>query len=382
MKIGLITYHAAYNFGSVLQAYATQEIIRNIAGNCEIINYRSREQKRIYSLFVWNKGSKFVKSLVKNFLLIPEIKSRLRRAKIYEDLFQSKFCLSEECVTPEDVYAMWDKYDLIISGSDQIWNKHSNELIGVDWKYMYPYLLAGYNGKKVSYASSITNMSIDEINKIIKYIREFNSVSVREYESSVMLNREFGLDTINVLDPTFLLTREDWISRLKLEKIDDSYILYYALDSFKEIGKSLKKIKKYAKLRGRKIKIIAPMNIVRTSKDVEVLYDIGPVQFLSFILNADTVITDSYHGTILSVNLQRDIYSICKNNPSDFRKVDILNRIGLANRVIGDLDDLLNRTYKQIDYSKINAILDELRQKSLIYLKSSIGVSDGYNNNL
>lgn len=92
-------------------------------------------------------------------LNIPCYKRRKIRQENYEKLIKNWFNLSVECVEPEDVYALWDKYDIIISGSDQIWNKMSNELANVSWKYMMPYLLYGYMGKKVSYASSIIPFS-------------------------------------------------------------------------------------------------------------------------------------------------------------------------------------------------------------------------------
>lgn len=89
-------------------------------------------------------------------------------------MIKNWFNLSVECVEPEDVYALWDKYDIIISGSDQIWNKMSNELANVSWKYMMPYLLYGYMGKKVSYASSIGNMSDEDLLKIIPEVEKFS----------------------------------------------------------------------------------------------------------------------------------------------------------------------------------------------------------------
>ena len=79
MKIGLITYHSAYNFGSVLQAYATQTVIKRIAGNCEIINYRTKEQKRVYSIFVWSKGWRVLISAVNNGLALLKLREKKKR---------------------------------------------------------------------------------------------------------------------------------------------------------------------------------------------------------------------------------------------------------------------------------------------------------------
>ena len=375
MKIGLITYHSAYNFGSVLQAYATQETIRKIAGNCEIINYRTREQKRYYSIFKIEKSTNIIKSVAKNVLSIPLYVQKRDRQKKYEELFKKIFNLSEECEEPEDVYNIWEKYDLIVAGSDQIWNKYSNELNHVSWKYMYPYILHGYKGKKISYASSPANMTIDDINNIIEDLRKFDYISFREKRSCDFLNKTFKLNAMNVLDPTFLLQKDDWIKKMQLNCIhEENYILYYALGSRKETSYSLKKLKSYADEKKLKVKVIAPLTILNRVKDVEFIYNADPVDFLNLINNAKIVITDSYHGTILSVNFNKEIYSFCRNGGADFRKSDILTRLGLKERIIKNIDDFINedKKEKQLNYSIINTKLNSLREKSMKYLIDSI----------
>lgn len=373
MKIGLITYHSAYNFGSVLQAYATQETIKKIGGNCEIIDYRSKEQKRVYSIFKWDKDKFFLKSLVKNILAIFNYSAKKKRQIKYETLFEKIFNLSELCIEPNDVYKIWNKYDIIISGSDQIWNKHSNELENVSWEYMNPYLLNGYNGIKVSYASSLTNMTDDEINKIYPSLKSFNAISIREYETSNKLNQTFDLKTINVLDPTFLLKKEEWIKKFDLKKDNaEKYILYYVLCKRKDITKSIEKIKKIAQQKKLKVKMIAPLSFIKNDPEIDVLCDIDPVDFLNLIYNAESVITDSYHGTILSVNLGIDVYSVCKGNPSDFRKIDILNRIGMKDRIIDDISKIIEKNYSSIDYEIVNKNLNLLRDNSIQYLRNNL----------
>lgn len=373
MRIGLITYHSAYNFGSVLQAYATQEIIREITGSCEVINYRSREQRKVYSIYKWDKGMALFKSLVKNVLSIPNYGIMKNRANKYEQVINDLFTLSEECVEPEDVYGVWKKYDIIVSGSDQIWNKHSNELENISWEYMFPYLLHGYEGKKVSYASSITNMSDEEIEFISADLKKFDYISVRESSSSKKLNKEYNLNTINAIDPTFLLRKDEWITKLNLKKDEaEKYILFYVLCRHSEIKDLMSTVKKIAATKKISIKMIVPLNNIRPEHGIEILQDVDPIDFMNLIYNATAVITDSYHGTILSVNLQKDIYSVCKGFPSDFRKVDILEGIGLQDRIIRNPEVLLFSEYPEIDYESIISCIDDLRMKSIGYLKMAL----------
>lgn len=373
MKIGLITYHSAYNFGSVLQAYALQEYIKSKQGNCEVINYRMKEQRRVYSIFTWNnKGIKWIKSLIKNILIIPHYNSKKKRQDDYENLIKKIFVLSKECIEPEDVYAVWDKYDLIISGSDQIWNKHSNELENISWKYMRPYLLYGYKGKKISYASSIANMKDSDLKKIIPYIERFSAVSIREKESADKLSKRCKVNIQNVLDPTFLLSKREWIERFHLKNSSEEYILYYALNGRKDIKAVRHIVEEYAKQRNYKVKMIAPLVYVKGNRAIEVLEDTDPVAFLNLIYNAKTIVTDSYHGTILSINFEKDVYSICGRNESDFRKTDILKQIGLESRVVYDLKDLLNKKFDSIDYRLVNDKLEHLRKQSRLYLDNAL----------
>lgn len=381
MKVGLITYHSAYNFGSVLQAYATQETIKNIAKECEIIDYRSKEQQRVYAIFKWDKGSAFLKSIIKNILSLFFYGLKKKRQKKYENTMNLLFNLSERCETPEEVYNIWGKYETIVSGSDQIWNKHSNELENVSWEYMNPYLLRGFEGKKVSYASSVTNMSDDELGQIYPDIKKFNCVSIRERESCERLNVMYQLNAINVLDPTFLLKRGEWITKLKLQdKNFGEYILFYALGKRSEIKEMLEKVKKIAMVKKLKVKVVTPLNYIKPQKEIEILWDVDPVEFLTLIYNAKEIITDSYHGTILSINLEKEIYSICKGHPSDFRKIDILERIGLKDRVVANLEELLEKEYNKIDYLFVGKLVDEMREESIVYLKNALGdESNEYN---
>lgn len=373
MRVGLITYHAAYNFGSVLQAYATQEIVKRISGNCEIINYRTNEQKRVYDIFVWNKGRRALKSLIKNLLVLPHIFSKKERAKGYERTIEKLFNLSPECNEPGDVYAMWDKYDIIISGSDQIWNKHSNELHGVSWDYMMPYLLKDFCGKKVSYASSFPCMNKAEIGKIVSYINRFSCISVRERYLVEVLSTVCSVPVSNVLDPTLLFDKGEWIDKLGL-KVDNSekYVLYYALNKWNDLHKSIKEVVRYAKMRNISVKMISPLFPVISRPGLEVLQCVTPIEFLNLILNADTVITDSYHGTIFSINFEKEMYSINGANESDIRKTDILSRVGLQDRIIKSASDMCGKMFTKIDYKIVRKKLEAQRKTSVEYLERAL----------
>ena len=224
--IGIITYHSAYNYGSVLQAYATQEAVKSIDSNVKIINYRMDEQKNFYSLYRFNYG--LFRGL-KDLRELPIHFKRKSRSNKFESFISNKMVLTKYFSQPEKFEEIANQFSLIISGSDQILNKHSNELRNNDWKYMDPYLLKKFKGRRISYASSLGNMEEDELKEILPIIKDFEYFSVREKSTALKIEKEIGKKIQWVCDPTFLLSRNDWIKKLQLEKNDKDYILYYSL---------------------------------------------------------------------------------------------------------------------------------------------------------
>ena len=108
-KIGIITFHSAYNYGSVLQAFATQTFIKKLGSENEIINYRLDEQRRVYSNLRFNYG---YKEFIKDLSLLPIYGRRNIRKEKFETFLFENIDASDICRTPEDVRKIWDKYPM------------------------------------------------------------------------------------------------------------------------------------------------------------------------------------------------------------------------------------------------------------------------------
>lgn len=370
-KVGLITYHAAYNYGSALQAFATQQAIASLGHDVEIINYRMPEQIYFYKkLYHFRYGKA---SAVRDLLQLPMHSKRILRSKNFERFFADYLNLTEEMAVPEQVSDMWKKYDTIVSGSDQIWNKDSVEFRRNDLRYMDPYLLKGFNGKKVSYASSVGTLDRNKLDKILPAIDEFDALSFRERKSSEFIAKELKRDVTNVLDPTFLLSKDQWIKQLNLVKKVEDYILYYSLTSYRDELKESKHLVELADKFGCKVIVITPLNYAPVhDKRIEYRPDYGPREFLELIYNAKLVITYSFHGTALSANLGVPFYSLAKKSSSDYRKADILGRLGLTERIAYGLEDVLSRPDEAIDYDKVMERIEEYRKHSVEYLEKAL----------
>lgn len=370
MKVCIITYHSAHNFGSMLQAYATQEVIEDLGYDCTVLNYRMKEQKDFYSLLRTKYG---ITNFAKDVLLLFFLKSRKKANERFERFIEKSLHSTREIYEPNEVRALWNEFDIAISGSDQIWNKHSFEMEHNDWEYMDPYLLDGFKGKKLSYASSIGGMTDDELNHIISKLDDYDYLSTRERSAADRLSHMLGKSVHVVLDPTFLLSKEEWIQKLKLKKTGEKpYILYYSLRGYKNGIPRMKVLKQIAKEKNATIKVITPFYYIPyMDSHFEYVFDFGPKEFLESIYNADMVISESYHGTILSMNFGKDVYSLCGTKGAEYRKTEILKRLGMEDRIIYDIRNLLEN-HNPIDYRIVSAKLDELRRQSMNYLTNAL----------
>lgn len=370
-KIGIITFHSAYNYGSVLQAFATQEAVRRLGYEPEIINYRLQEQKYVYANLRFKYG---VRELLKDLTLMPMFRKRSQKYEDFERFFKKYLNLTEEAETPEQVSSIWKRYTTVISGSDQIWNKHSLELEFIDWKFMKPYLLEDFQGKKISYASSVANMSDDELSKIKPALLQFDSIAMRESSSAEKISKLLGKNVEAVLDPTFLLNQNEWVQALDLksERKTKDYILFYSLGGLKRFSTLKPILEAISKREKCPILILTPFCYTAKNANFVPHPEYGPCKFLNAVRDARMVITDSYHGTILSINFGKDVYSLCRNGGSEFRKTDILRLVGMEERIVTDPKQLLTHSFSKIAYSDVQKKIESLRQNSLSYLETSL----------
>ena len=244
-KIGTITFHSSYNYGSSLQAYALQETVKKIC-NCkyEIINLRIDKQKDMYSIY---REKKFLSNLARKIGTKDYEKKYTAKNQKFEDFINNKLNITKEYNSFEEIKNDNLDYDYYISGSDQLWNTRAYDF---DWAYFLGFTT---KGQKVSYAASFGPKAIDfteeEKEKIKQYISEYKAISVREEGSYQNIYKLTGKEAQINMDPTILLNKEEWESMLPKEKMQNGeYILYYSLGPSREDIKLVKKIAKKLKL--------------------------------------------------------------------------------------------------------------------------------------
>jgi hypothetical protein len=247
IKVGLITFSVAYNIGSLLQTYALQSILKNKYDlDLEIINFSNKKQQEYYSLF-YKLNS--VRNFFINIIIVFLYPFFIKRRTGFKDFILKKLILSEKLLsTVEEVKNVCNKYEILICGSDQIWNTNC---IDFDETYFLP-----FKGefRKIAYAPSFggknpfTNKNYRE--KLIKLINDFDFVSIREKNGEGWLSEHTSKEISLVPDPTLLLDGEYWNELLEVntniidEKINENYIFFYGIPYYKDTIKVLSKISK------------------------------------------------------------------------------------------------------------------------------------------
>lgn len=358
MKIDIITLHAVQNYGSVLQAFATQEKLKQYGCEVTIINYTRDVVKYENLRKIWGQGNP-----VRSLVIMPTIK---RWKHVFKDFCEKNLNLSEERYSDEKDFEGYPlKADAYCTGSDQVWNsKWNNGIIPPLYLSFVP-----KNCYKFSYAASFgqTYLEQNEINITQKYIDEYKYISVREKSGIDILEKQYHYEkSVQIVDPTLALSSDFWRQYSTPRIIKGEYILIYNLNRSKEFDN-------YAVQLSKKTGI----KLVRLCTRYDQFYRPGKsmfvpeiFEFVSLIDNAKYVLTDSFHATAFSMNMNTE--PICVY-PKEFggRIESFLQITESLQRRVVDYDDfdVVNRP---VDFKKVNQILENERKKIDAYLRTII----------
>lgn len=357
MKIGILTYHFSINFGAVLQCYSLLTALREAGYEAVVINYVSDEQADNISLYRKNRN---IKSVVKNALLLPFHKLRKERNTLFGDFLKNHLKCTRKVKDYEGFKSLLEEeeFDAIFVGSDQVWNPKIKDFDRI-------FFLKGIQGvRKVGYAVSIGEATIDDLYPYRNEINNFDIVSMRE-KSAADIIKNFCSKNIQIaLDPTFLLSHEQWkdLCLSSREVPSNKYLTCLFLNKEK-YENNLAAAKSFADRMGLQL-VLLEMRVSKTSIKYHGVINIGPSEFLKYIQNSACVITDSFHTTVFPLLLNVPFYSI-NNNPesNDTRRIELLCRFSMEKNYIS-VDELEKRDLPHLNSNNVNKVLQEMRYSS------------------
>lgn len=324
--VGIITYHAAHNYGSVLQAYALQKVVSSFGYKCTLINFRTARQKQMY-LPCFKKGPYITR--VKRLLShLPFVFDIMRKYSLFEDFIGSVPHTEKEYSTLLELEEDIPIFDFYISGSDQIWNCTCEDF---DWAFFLPFVKVG---KKIAYASSMgptpfEHVSSEDLSQIIPLLENYDHISVRE---DITAKRIGPINRVNlpvVLDPTLLVSQEEW-----LKVIDESpiikghYILLYVPFYREEAYELAYKLSVRYNLR---VVVTQHYGIRNRLKWKTFIYHcaVGPKEFLNLCKHATFTCGYSFHLVAFSIIF--NVPFVALNVNADSRVSNLLSLIGRSN---------------------------------------------------
>lgn len=343
MSVGILTFHAGFNHGAFLQAFALQNALFRLNVQNTIINYINWNQYlKEYRFALWSK----------NVFLLGEKANRVRKfIKSRKKFYQTKRIFNAD-------QKIINQFDAVIFGSDEIWNL-DNCVFGYDSVYFGDQI----NTKKLAYAPSFgsTNAGSGIPANINKNLKKFDLISVRDQNSYDILKENISIDPQIVPDPTFIYD----ILHVAKNCNKKNFILIYANDLRSNF---VKKIKKFAIDSGKRIISIG----YRKNWADENFTNITPFELLGYFLKSDFVFTDLFHGTIFSVlankNFILQLSEYRKNKFYPMLKVlDIEDRVYTA----ADFEQVVK---SKIDYTYVNERVKQYKNTGLNFLRIALNL--------
>lgn len=379
MKIttATLTFHAAHNYGSMLQAYALQQVIKSLGYENKIINLRTTRQKFIYRHPDDNKGASWKSKYIGRIIRLPFKKDLVRKYNYFEDFLEQDLDVTQELSTLEDVtdFVQRKPFDFYIVGSDQIWNTACSDF---DWSFFLPFATSR---SALSYACSMGQLGHIQVAEsdyaaIRDSLSNFKAISVREKGTAEVINKITGSYPLIHIDPTLMMKSEEWEASphfIKEPLIKGDYIFVY-VPAYKEsvygianqLSKAIDLPAFYSSFH---------YQAIFKHPNLKCQLSVGPWQFLNLIKHAKVVVSGSFHAAAFSIIFKTPFFAV--NGDKDNRMKDLLSLVGLENLTINQNDVNEKRILMDnIDWSIVDSALSEGKEKGIEYLNQNLRIND------
>lgn len=374
MKIGILTLPQAENYGGILQAIALYRVLHNQENEVILIYKESYPTlwKEIVKKILLRIPFVDIKNIKVNFM---KEEARQKRKLFHRNFIENEiFKISENLYTKKDldIYMKNEKFDAVVVGSDQVWRKEY-----INDKYYKSYFLDFVDGnktKKIAYAASFGKNyweGTDDIEDISRCLKEFDAIGTRELSGIDICKNSFGVENAkHVLDPTLLIGKDFYlneiVSKYPTPNINKGGLVTYVLDEANEKKEIIQYIKEELD--------IDNINHIKGFNNSAITLSVP--EWLASFAYADFIVTDSFHGMVFSIIFEKNFMIIGNHDRGLDRFTSLLSLLNLEDRLIFNLKDLRNKKIDDIDYNKINKVLDLNKKLSLDFLFNAINTTN------
>ena len=370
-KTAIVSCYFQHNYGSMLQAYATQMALDKLDYENETIdiagfNHEIKKAKILYFAKASLTSDILISKLgmAKNVLIKKFSKNDYARlSKVRSDRFDAfgkkYFRLSSRYSSKEELGKKCDEnYSSVLVGSDQLWLPGN---IAADY-YTLNFVPTTVNS--IAYATSFGQSSLpkDSAKKATIFLKKIKHIGVREESGQKLVKKLAGRNVPVVCDPTLLFTGDEWMKIQKKEPIiKGKYILCYFLGNNPPHREFAEKLKKET---GCKIVALTHLDeFVKSDEGYadETPYNIDPADFLNLIRNAEYVCTDSFHCSVFSILYKKEFYTFRRYNRNTRQSTN--SRLDTLFKITGIEGRLLAGDEKIVDCLNIKTDFDEAHKK-------------------
>lgn len=356
MKIGILTFHCALNYGAVLQCHGLYRTLEGLGHRVEVVDYRP---PYLYYPRQEVRKRMWLTKPIKAYKLHKETSYN---RKLYDKFFEfqrKNWKLTKSICNEHELKEVTDIFDIIIVGSDQVW---SPQLNGGDsaW-YGFP----NSKAKWITYAASAGDACFSDVEKkkLNEALNNFTRISVREEKLADYISEICpSIQASVVLDPTLLASPELWKDWSEPVIKGDYIVIYQARenDNTFRVAEELKNQMNIENV----VVLDNHSNVKRLGYEP---YCASPSEFVSIVRNASLLVTTSFHGTAFAIITETPFVTLKLNDGADERSENLLGVLGLSELMI---DCNSEPTEVSIDFTMVGAKVNELRESSICYLNN------------
>ena len=344
-RIGVLTFLHNGNYGSSLQAYALQQVLQNMGYECEHIDYQPDVTEKALNMIRCGNSPKLLLDGSRKRRVRERQDGMQKKHQMILGFYERRMKLSPVCRNRSDLRKIAGRYDVLMCGSDQIWNP-----IWMNPAYLLDF--AAPDQKRIAYAPSL-GISVSPGRRkqavLRRQISLFHAVSVREEEGARVLISVTGERFPVMPDPVCLLTEAEWNAVGAAPPQSAPYLLAYFIGSNPAYWERLRELSRETGLR---VLVIPVTGESYEQDEFELMDGAGPEEFAGAVRGAEMLCTDSFHGLAFGT-----IYG---------KKVELIRR---------DRDDSRESKNSRTDHflrEVRSKGLDSMRREGLSWLKSSL----------
>lgn len=359
MNVGILSMQRVYNYGSFLQAYSLKNRIEELGHKCEFIDIKPGRKLEMHSMKDSNKKKSYINKIDKHFIKrVEHVIFSKRRSKLYEEKLFKELGLNQQEI---------EKFDVVVIGSDEVFNC----LQDAKWGFSTQLLGDGIDADKIiTYAASCGFTTYEKLKsakleeEVRGYLKNINSFSVRDKNTEEFVKKLTEKEPIMHLDPVLIGNIDKKTSKKVKEQ---EYIVIYGYDNRINDQNEINEIKQFAKQNN--LKTIG-VGFYQRWCDKNILVE--PFELLEYFKNAAYIITDTFHGTIFSIKLNKPFATIIRDSNRE-KLFYLLDKFSLTDREVIDISQLDKILKETIDFRPANNLIEKETKRSIEYLKKNLG---------